>query len=453
MNAAYIAEHGDAGYPPSYLMLFTDQTIGAGGQVANPDAEDMQFQIEYIPVIETNIYTYRERKTDFLEEITSQTYNQQANVVSSGVLGELVDKVSKSNSGNDQKYSFIHKDASELLTIGKRAGDYVITSAAQSINYNTIISNYNLDQYFVKLNTYVAVLEKWRQFSIPNENIVRRQMTINKFIKFEEGPVTYTSAELYRNMYLSSEEMKAFRLTPTPQLGGLFIQATSFPFNNSLIFEGTIEGNAHAGNKSVYLAADKRIEEPVIYTDINGRLVGPWYATLSKGFEPNMDINNSHNLPSMQVNNLLSNDILYQGTLVMNKDAREQLSISLQMHHVDTTGKVYINAALAAYNGLVGGLGLTTNTKLLYLNEKPYYKEVVDSNSVLQATTAAMSLTLTETSIILPRAVNTSGVTSAAVAYAKDLGGGKYEILYWVNEEIANGASNTQLYLNFDKEY
>ena len=244
---AYIAEHGDAGYPPSYLMLFTDQTIDALGQVANPDAEDMQFQIEYIPVIETNIYTYRERKTDFLEEITSQTYNQQANVVSSGVLGELVDKVSKSNSGNDQKYSFIHKDASELLTIGKRAGDYVITSAAQSINYNTIISNYNLDQYFVKLNTYVAVLEKWRQFSIPNENIVRRQMTINKFIKFEESPVTYTSAELYRNMYLSSEEMKAFRLTPTPQLGGLFIQATSFPFNNSLIFEGTIEGNAHAG--------------------------------------------------------------------------------------------------------------------------------------------------------------------------------------------------------------
>ena len=142
-----------------------------------------------------------------------------------------------------------------------------------------------------------------------------------------------------------------------------------------------------------------------------------------------------------------------KGTLVMNKDAREQLSISLQMHHVDTTGKVYINAALAAYNGLVGGLGLTTNTKLLYLNEKPYYKEVVDSNSVLQATTAAMSLTLTETSIILPRAVNTSGVTSAAVAYAKDLGGGKYEILYWVNEEITNAASNTQLYLNFDKEY
>ena len=47
----------------------------------------------------------------------------------------------------------------------------------------------------------------------------------------------------------------------------------------------------------------------------------------------------------------------------MDKDAREQLAISLQLHHIDTTGKVYINSGFTAHNGLVGGPGLKNGIK------------------------------------------------------------------------------------------
>ena len=73
---------------------------------------DFRFKIEYIPYTETNLFTYRERKLNEPEELTTQTYNPQANVISSDVLGELHDKVSKSNTGSQKQQSYIHKNIS-----------------------------------------------------------------------------------------------------------------------------------------------------------------------------------------------------------------------------------------------------------------------------------------------------------------------------------------------------
>ena len=127
----------------------------------------LRFRITYIPYTETKLYTYRERKTNMLERQTTQNYNAQANVISSEILGELHDKVSKSNSGSQKQLTLLHKDRSEMLKIGASGGDYIITASSIYVNMHGISAQYELDKFYEKLNNYVSVLEKWRQFSIP----------------------------------------------------------------------------------------------------------------------------------------------------------------------------------------------------------------------------------------------------------------------------------------------
>ena len=172
-----------------YTMTFNDENelIGELPDTSSITLPELRFRITYTPYTDTMISTYRERKDNTEELFTSQFYNQQANVISSDVLGELHDRVSKSNSGNEQNLIYLHNSYDEVLSSGYRFEDYIITTGSHNVNYTSIHSTYSFDKYFVKLNTYVAVLEKWRQFSIPNEGVVKRQYTIHKFDKF-----TYT---------------------------------------------------------------------------------------------------------------------------------------------------------------------------------------------------------------------------------------------------------------------
>ena len=245
---------------------------------------DFRFKIEYIPYTETNLFTYRERKLNESEELTTQNYNPQANVISSDVLGELHDKVSKSNTGSQKQQSYIHRDMDEKLKIGYRSGDYIITNAAHSVGMVGINSQYSLDKYFVKLNTYVAVLEKWRQSTIPNENIVRRQLTINRFGKFSHSRTpaeTWFSVPLYLGD--QTKEITNIRFGAYPGVGGkvgdaFVVSANSYPFNNNMVMEATIPSNSIVGNQSVPSASNsQRFDSPLRYTDENGRFDNRYY--------------------------------------------------------------------------------------------------------------------------------------------------------------------------------
>lgn len=252
------------------------------GPVHDLEVFEFRFKIEYVPYTETNLFTYRERKLNESEELTTQNYNQQANVISSEVLGELHDKVSKSNAGSQKQQSYIHKNISEKLRVGFRNEDYIITGAAHSVGMVGINSQYSLDKYFVKLNTYVAVLEKWRQSSIPSENIVRRQLTINRFAKFEYSKAASTAGNFSVPLYLEDQtkEITNIRFGAMPGTGAALpgtpgnhvISASSYPFNNNIVIEATIPSNSIVGSQSVPSASNnQRFDLPLRYTDGNGR--------------------------------------------------------------------------------------------------------------------------------------------------------------------------------------
>lgn len=304
---------------------------------------NLQFRVEYVPYINTNIYTYRERHDGDDEIITQQYYNQSATVISHEVLGELHDKVIRRGSGSGVDHTLLHKSWADVPSVGKRINEYVITSADHVISREGIRSTYNIDKYFAKLQKYVAVLEKYRQFSIPNEDIVNRQVTINEFAKFSNTKQTNTSHLLDVRAYIGSplNEINLIRLNSSSYgYKDITLPTTNFAFNNSMIWEASMESNAVAGYKSVEIDDKKRRDEPVVYTNINGRLLGA-HISFHTGYDKTEFNKDSANaLPEYYA---VDTTLWRYNSYMFEKDSREKLSFSLQLHHIDTTGKLYLN--------------------------------------------------------------------------------------------------------------
>lgn len=107
---------------------YVEENLGGGVRkgfdIINLNSDNLpniRFKIEYIPFIDTNLFTYRERKDTTFNEVPSfQYYNQQANVLDNEVLGEIHDQVIKKGSGSGVSVTYLHKKQSNFLTIGSR---------------------------------------------------------------------------------------------------------------------------------------------------------------------------------------------------------------------------------------------------------------------------------------------------------------------------------------------
>ena len=347
---------------------------------------------------------------------------------------------------------FVHRSIAEIVPVGYRFGDYIITQSSNQIFPQSITSHYEFDQFFLKLNTYVAVLEKWRQFAIPSENIVTRQITLNKFAKFSLTSASDT-AGVNEAMYLGDKELKILRVS-RPGVTGVYLPITNFAFNNSLVWEGFFAGNVSAGVKSEEFDTDKRVDRPHIYTNQDGRFNSTVVLRFATEFDDPITLEQSFNLPVSPAVTDPNNLFVNQTTPTIDKDAREALAFSLQLHHIDTTGIVYINDQFTKYNGLIGGPGINpANRGLVFLNKKMYDKKIATVADDIVGVSSNPTFALSGSSLRLPSYTNNSG---NAVAWAYGVFDGAvngYRILFWVNEAVANGAQTSELFINFDNEY
>lgn len=158
-------------------------------------------------------------------------------------------------------------------------------------------------------------------------------------------------------------------------------------------------------------------------------------------------LTDAHNLP--QFSPSLSKTIYSRGRTIT-KDAREKLSFVVQVHHIDDTGLVYINKGFAAENGLVGGDAFS-NTVYALLNIRPHNKEIIGFDDIIQQGSAGPQEVSSQ--LRLPTITNTMSTTAKSTAMLKPLGSGRFKVLYWVKEEVPQGATSKQLYLNIRNDY
>ena len=253
------------------------------------------------------------------------------------------------------------------------------------------------------------------------------------------------------NLYLSTKDIDVMRIYGLDYTFEGFLFPTSFAFNNSVVIEAQMPTQAELGRESVYFDSNNRMDKPYIYTDENGQLgaVSLSYYTQFPD-SSTWSLLMSHMMPTASELSIIfdSGDLFYNdANLEVLKDSRERIGFSLQLHHIDTTGMVYINAGFAALNGLAGGAGLNSSSiKLAYLNIKPYSKRFLNSGDIIQSTAHSFY----GTTSIRTDIITNMGDDAAAWAI---IDSSNNEVLFWVDEEVASGAANTRLYINFSNTY
>jgi hypothetical protein len=427
-------------------------------------AHELRFKVRYTPYINTKIFTYKERKE--ADDPTHQTmmfYNQSANTISDETLAELHDKVIKRGNAPTQTIKQLHKQLNEIPFLGRLAGQYVITAEDITLNADNASVEYVLSKDYAKLNQYVAVLEKYRQFAIPSERVVDRQFTINEFAKFSRTTELRTSS-LNPISYLGTNEADLMTLNTSAQYKlpddttvyntpNLALPTTNFAFNNALVFETSFLTNATASEESVeYILPNgnvdfaRRLERPIPYTDNVGYF--QTFTTLSLGtkISSTITVNDGHKFPIF-TNETLQTTHLTRFTVDVDKDARERLSVAYILHHIDETGKVYLNAGWTLRNGLIGGPGYT-GLRFAYFNSRPIegrpnagLYSVIGSSPNINISAGSERVVITHTAASVPTS-NYWGVIDE-----------NNELLFWVNEPCVAGTAPAPLYINFRSTY
>ena len=422
----------------------------------------MRFNIQYTPYINTKIFTYKERKeTDEPQFVSTMTYNQSANTVSDEVLGELHDKVVKRNAAPTKTFKVVENSLNNIPYLGVRAGNYIVSAQDITINADNAVVEYVLSKDYAKLNQYVAVLEKFRQFAIPSEQVVDRQLTIERFGKLSFTQATNTSNITVED-YAAQDEVNILRLNtnatytlpgsdtviPTPLQ---YIPPTNFAFNNALVFEGQYPTQSLAGFKSEPYEGNettRRLEAAQPYANNLGRFTQFTTITFAHNTVGTFSIEDSHNLPTLT--DSVDNTILSLSLVDVDKDARERLSVSLIIHHIDETGIVHINKNFAKQNGLIGGPGFTGQSfTWKYLTTKPY-DEGSKATPYGVALSSGAVVTIVGTSLRFAHPQSTINTNAAAYALcdAND------NILFWVDESVvANTTQLRPIFLNLSNTY
>ena len=430
-------------------------------ELGNIDITQIRARVTYTPYIKTKLITYKERKeTNDPIHQTTTFYNQSANTVSDEVLGELHDKVIKRGNSPTQTIRRIHKDVNSIPNLGRLVDNYVITAEDITIYAEHAAVEYILSKDYAKLNQYVAVLEKYRQFSIPSEKVVDRQFTINEFAKFSRITATKTSS-IAVSSYLGTNEINIMTIDTDAQYFDpetetivstprYFLPTTNFAFNNSLVFESQFNTNALSGSKSVPYVTDRRLEKALTYVDNTGMFNQITQFRLATNFNPTstFTITESNNLPELSTSRTFQTNHLTRTNIDIDKDARERLSISYILHHIDETQKVYLNPGWSLRNGLIGGKGYT-GLRFAYFNSKPIegrplvtqYNTVGTFPSVFVQNTANERIRIAHSVLNVPTS-NYWGVIDE-----------DNNLLFWVNEPCVAGTAPAPLYINFSNTY
>jgi predicted nucleic acid-binding protein len=398
-----------------------------------------QFRIEYTPYIDTNILSYADEKNhgDASEMESQQFYNPSTTVISSEALAELHSRILKRGRGNTTILTFLNKSIDNVCALGTLVGDLVLTSAQHILHSNQIISDYNFSEYYAKLNKFVSVLEQYRQFSVPSENIVERQFTRNIFANFEIAS-RESVFDLDVMDYLTDERARAFEIMPeNDSARRMILPAVFYPFNNQIRYEIEFKTNANTGDKSEFdaeidgLFGGVRHIEPETYTDENGfmtelaiKLIDDYPGVLPF----NWQLSDSHQLPKV---NFSQFRIFFNENATILKDPRERLRYVFAIHHVDNTQ----NGRVTKYWPEAVGLtreegGLVSEEIYLAFLDIPYNTlDKVDTTNVIQLYNTQNQATFavnSDKAILLPRATYTAFRECKSWAIINE----NYEVLY-----------------------
>lgn len=452
--------------------------LGNVGPIAN-----FAYRVNYTPIVGARVRQYKPyRDTHPRKNILY--YNQAANVVESSYYGHNM-KYYLSRIGNDlyvATYKF--QKWTSLPKIGQVFADKYISQVDILAEQDFIIATLYLTPNFNRLNQNVGINAMRRQYEVSERQSVNRDINRSEFIVLSHTPqpseapsITDAGISSYLGTYFGSQFDNSIHSAivqgcEKAEDGGVGteVQAevlravASMSFGNSLLFKWEFKDNYGAGKEARYFAGARKQLREVPYSNYYGRFYWLKMKYVNTAIDSRLETYQNQTssielgqglfdkLPMIDTydSKPSSTDIdLWYNPIAVDKDSREQISVTLQYHHQAVEGSIVMGSELCAKNRLIYS-GAPVKFSLVLL---PYrlnqLRNMVNLSgaAILQDKVEDLNMfSAYQRYIKVEAPTNTTSQTYKSWAI---INGETNELFFGDNIELAPGAKAPDIYINF----
>ena len=459
---------------PENPIVSGSETI-LGTSAFHPLFNGILAQIHYIPMAAVRSTIYKYSILD-MEIDTVKFVNEQDRLNDTINLGEYVRK--SANKLGNQSYVTSSRALSfnSIPEIGFMTPDnLVITSRSLNLNKNLVTYDLELNKNFINQSNYIAVNSAYRQYQVPDNDVVFRQDKYREFVILTKDKTPYIPkdftaftyygiAKLVQNFSAvvgySNIPISYAKATITKQIGSTLA-------DNEVIFDMPINGysigttlNLQTEMDTNYSVGPKKYETMLgsTFKDIYKAQTYTNYTT-AFGSVDRLDLNVLH---MGKTNNSEDDADLYPQyvdtaivdpqlslSLLIKKDAREKYGLNIEIPFItDDSDSIYIFPGIAKYNGWLTNKD-NIDVKVVLLLEK-YFPTITSTKIILAQTYPQPN----------PLWYEYDNINTLFALYGKNMtippmsswsGYAIYEektgdLIYAVKEPIMNDTPNTQTY-------
>lgn len=360
----------------------------------NSKVKDLKFRVVYIPYTSTNIYTEKFNTSQF-EESVYKVFNQTDAVLSDSAFGASLNKEMQRLGNNSITKQFVVGNINQCPKIGDAIIHnneiYYVNVISYEFSNQLLTCNVEYTKDYNRINPRMGIDSDYREYEIYNSDYTNRTVNINHYCYIStnqfandinsaskngiwqniisdslNGNPSDTLEYFYCNVYNLDDKQNLKPVTYKDYSGndvsinkGLLLHATRLDLRNSICFTGSMQDNFSAGtyaNKSNTIngkyAADyaRYVDELGKVKVIEVALANP---NKSELYTTDPDGRSSYEFPycdkvSGDLKDVL-NDCLFNNTYYVDKDNREKLTFTYQMHFKTDEKPFTLHQAMTRY--------------------------------------------------------------------------------------------------------
>lgn len=469
----------------------------------------LAFKVTYVPIATARVEAVKPVLTDGGETSNALVYNQGANVAETSFYGEKM-RGAIARLGQDvEQRTYDIKTYSQMPKVGQILdGKYIATVDAE-YDITRIRITVTLAKNFNQLSQFVGLNSNYRLYDISEKQSVERhihyaeriivgksayasrysyQSNGNTVVDTHNTILRYFTLMMKRTFdrgawsadesdYVINKIMCAFvSFDKFNASDGILMPVVAFPFGNSICFNISFYDNYGAGFQSsndFENEKNKATQRPVPYTDVYGEFSKMSLFMSDNAWAPSFNEQKDGGKAMLYPEGTLFSKYgfttleatgnLDDYALKIDKDSREQIDISYQVHYVSDSDDIIVCPGLATFNPYVSKEEAILEPDKFYViwqkqTINALNKDIVASTSItvqeLSADTAWEENTTPLTHVLMvngilkwnPMTCPINGAKSWAIC--KKVGTDRYTILFGQNVDRNSGETTDAIYFS-----
>lgn len=469
----------------------------------------LAFKVTYVPIATARVEAVKPVLTDGGETSNALVYNQGANVAETSFYGEKM-RGAIARLGQDvEQRTYDIKTYSQMPKVGQILdGKYIATVDAE-YDITRIRITVTLAKNFNQLSQFVGLNSNYRLYDISEKQSVERhihyaeriivgksayasrysyQSNGNTVVDTHNTILRYFTLMMKRTFdrgawsadesdYIINKIMCAFvSFDKFNASEGILMPVVAFPFGNSICFNISFYDNYGAGFQSsndFENEKNKATQRLVPYTDVYGEFSKMSLFMSDNAWAPSFNEQKDGGKAMLYPEGTLFSKYgfttleatgnLDDYALKIDKDSREQIDFSYQVHYVSDSDDIIVCPGLASFNPYVSKEEAILEPDKFYViwqkqTINALNKDIVTSSSItvqeLSADTAWEENTTPLTHVLMvngilkwnPMTCPINGAKSWAIC--KKVGTDRYTILFGQNVDINSGETTDTIYFS-----